>query len=212
MAASLKKYGDTAVFHDGRGGQFNALVLGTRSDSGVTVGPDGEPTITLAYLDPRSAPSGPLRGDLMDSVRVAHDVPFLAGEDLYTFGYNDTTYTYPVAPTETPEDRLAKLEQELAELRAGFGAVAPTTLLAKEDGGTSTGTVPASSPMSIAEQHELPPQKADAIEKVEGKAAAGPVPGATPASGAEPPKAAQPGSQPSGAGVSTSTATAAKVG
>jgi hypothetical protein len=121
--ATLKKYGDATIYHDGpRNAEYFALVLGARYDSGVKLGPDGEPALTLAYLNPATPQNGPLRGDLLDSVLVVHDVVYLPSEDLTAIGYSDMQFDYPVPVSPTIEEKLAEAEAQIAALQAEVAA------------------------------------------------------------------------------------------
>jgi hypothetical protein len=127
---TFKKYGDATIYHDGpRNAEYSALVLGARYDSGVKLGPNGEPALTLAYLNPATPQNGPLRGDLMDSFLVVHDVVYLPGQDLTAIGYSDTVFTYPVPLTPTLEEKLAAAEAEIEALKAQFAASAPAPVV-----------------------------------------------------------------------------------
>lgn len=133
MSTTFKKYGDVTIYHDGpRNAEYFALVLGARYDSGVKLGPNGEPALTLAYLNPATPQNGPMRGDLMDSFVVVHDVVYLPSEDLIAVGYSDAQFAYPVATAPTIEEQLAAakaqidaLEAEVAASKAPAAPVAP---------------------------------------------------------------------------------------
>lgn len=122
-AETFKKYGDATVYHDGpRNAEYPALVLGARYDSGVKLGPNGEPALTLAYLNPATPQNGPMRGDLLDAVIVAHDVVYLPSEDLTANGYSDTQFTYPVPTAPTLEEKLADALKQIEALQAEAAA------------------------------------------------------------------------------------------
>jgi hypothetical protein len=176
MAETMKKYGDATIFHDGsRSMDLQALVLGARYDAGVKLGPDGEPALTLAYLNPDTPQNGPLRGNLLDSVVVVHDVPYLASEDLTVIGYSDTAFNYPVPQTPTLEEKLEAALQEIEALKAEAAAAsataapapvasaAPVEPVVAKDGTVAAGVVPPASPTSVAEQHEAKPEQTEPV-------------------------------------------------
>lgn len=124
--ATFKKYGDATIYHDGpRNAEYFALVLGARYDSGVKLGPNGEPALTLAYLNPATPQNGPMRGDVLDAVMVAHDVLFLPTEDLAAVGYSGVQFDYPVPVTPTIEEQLAAAQKQIADLEAAVAASKP---------------------------------------------------------------------------------------
>lgn len=120
---TFKKYGDATIYHHGpSNAEYPALVLGARYDSGVKLGPNGEPALTLAYLNPATPQNGPMRGDVLDAVLVAHDVLYLAAEDLTAVGYSDTAFAYPVPITPTIEEQLAAAQKQISDLEAAVAA------------------------------------------------------------------------------------------
>lgn len=123
---TFKKYGNATIYHYGPGNaEYPALVLGARYDSGVKLGPNGEPALTLAYLNPATPQNGPMRGNLMDAVLVAHDVPYLATDDLTAVGYSDDQFDYPVPVTPTIEEQLASAQAQITALKAQVDAATP---------------------------------------------------------------------------------------
>lgn len=123
---TFKKYGDATIYHYGPGNaEYPALVLGARYDSGVKLGPNGEPALTLAYLNPATPQNGPIRGDVLDAVLVVHDVLFLATEDLAAVGYSDTVFAYPVPVTPTLQEQLDAAKAQIDALEAQMKASQP---------------------------------------------------------------------------------------
>ena len=149
-------YSSPVVYHDGQGNQFHALIYSTRSDILApneqgelvsNVGPDGEPAATLLYLDPTKKPVGPQRGDMSTAILWAYDVPYLATEDLYKKGYNETWYEYPVADVVDPATQIADLQAQLTKLQQQISGGSNTgTQFAGQSSGTQlVSQVPAAS-------------------------------------------------------------------